>query len=266
LDQLAGVPLPGVDAAGSVFLSPDGEWVGYHDVREARFKKVRLTAVSLQRSAPLLAPHPASAAPRGAERHHRLLRGGVRGAHAGIGCGGIPQPLTKPAEGEIHMNPSFLPGGRALLFVISSAGKQFHSGEDDTVAVLPFDTPQARALAAGIGPRFSASGHIVFLRLGGLWAIKFDPVRLEVKVTRPRCLKGATRFRYCGNGTLRLQDAGVAAPRTSRRTGSNLIRPEPAKAKEHDMALAEKTAVRFRPRVRAACACRWKHRHGVVFA
>ena len=47
LDQIDSVPIRGTEAEdgeiGSLFLSPDGEWVGFYDVRTSALKKIRVT-------------------------------------------------------------------------------------------------------------------------------------------------------------------------------------------------------------------------------
>jgi len=94
--------------------------------------------------------------------------------------GGDPRILTKPdaARGENdHLFPSVLPGGRAVLFTITSP-----EGIDDAqVAVLDFDTGQQKTLIrGGSSAEYVDSGHLVYAAAGTLRAVRFDPVGLEV--------------------------------------------------------------------------------------
>jgi Tol biopolymer transport system component len=207
LDQLQSQAIPGVEGVmGAVFVSPDGEWVGYNDVREAKFKKVRISGGPPA----TIFDNPGPGA------------GGFRGASWGStgtivfattaspalmqvsDAGGTPQPLTKPQNGELHSSPHFLPDGRALLFTISGQGMP------DRVAVVRLDDRQPRVLLAGSSPRFAESGHIVFLRERALWAVPFDRDRLAVAGEAVPVLEGiavaaianAAVFEIAANGTL----------------------------------------------------------------
>ena len=86
-------------------------------------------------------------------------------------------PLTTVAEGEVaHYNPQLLPSGRAVIFCV-------WTGDRDTsqVAVYDLDADQRKALLAGTSPRFATSGHLVFWRDDGLWAVSIDPDALEIR-------------------------------------------------------------------------------------
>ena len=48
------------------------------------------------------------------------------------------------------------------------------------VAVYDFETDQYTNLLFGSSPSFAATGHLVFWRDGSLWAVPFDPDRLQV--------------------------------------------------------------------------------------
>src|SRR5207302_1388912 len=66
-------------------------------------------------------------------------------------------------------------GGQDLLFTAAKGYLQ------PNVAVYSRKTGQHRILFDGLKPRFIRTGHIVFSRVGGsLWAVRFDPNRLEV--------------------------------------------------------------------------------------
>ena len=208
LDQLQSLAIPGVEGnIGALFVSPDGEWVGYNDVGEAKFKKVRISGGPPATICDNSNPGPGAT-------------GGFRGASWGSSgtivfastgspalmqvsdAGGTPQPLTKTQNGEVHSSPQFLPDGRALLFTISGQGMP------DRVAVVRLDDRQPRTLFAGSSPRFAESGHIVFLREGALWAIPFDRDRLAVAGEAVPVLEGVATagnvalFDIAANGSL----------------------------------------------------------------
>ena len=91
-------------------------------------------------------------------------------------AGGEPEPLTRvdPDAGELqHRWPDVLPDATAVLFTVRTR-------TDYRIDVLSLKTGERHVVhpAASDG-RFSSSGHLIFFRSGSLFAIPFDPVRLE---------------------------------------------------------------------------------------
>ena len=218
-DQLQSLAIPGVEGnIGAIFVSPDGEWVGYNDVRDAKFKKVRISG-----GPPATIcdnPGPGAAGFRGASWGSSGTIVFATTASPALmqvsDAGGTPQPLIKPQNGEVHSSPHFLPGGGALLFAIAAPGMP------DRVAVVRLDDRQPQVLFEGSSPRFSESGHIVFLRERALWAVAFDGDRLAVAGEALPVLEGvamattanAAVFEIAANGTLVYNPAAAVQPRT----------------------------------------------------
>ena len=106
-----------------------------------------------------------------------------------------------------------MPDGKAVLFVISRGGA-------DSVAVVPLDTGMPRVLLAGAAPRFSPSGHLVFVRDGVLWAVRFDAERLDVIGEPVPVLEGVdtggatARYDIAANGTLLYSPGAATIGRT----------------------------------------------------
>ena len=91
--------------------------------------------------------------------------------------GGEAETLTTPdrERGEVrHSWPSFLPGGRALLFTISYAVR------GPEIAVLNLETGVTTVLLSGLRARYLPSGHLVFGTENTLRAVAFDLERLTV--------------------------------------------------------------------------------------
>jgi serine/threonine-protein kinase len=97
-------------------------------------------------------------------------------------AGGSPEVLTTPdvSKGErSHRWPEILPGGKAVVFVIAEA-KDIGSFSDAKIAVQRLDTHEKKILPIqGTYPRYSPSGHLLFAREGRVFAVPFDPNRLE---------------------------------------------------------------------------------------
>ena len=176
IDQLDSVAIRGVERIGSIFMSPDGEWIGFSDPgRAGLLRKVPVGGGPVA----TICDFPAAGTGfRGATWGNggRIVfaTSAARGLMQVSDAGGTPEPLTSPPEGENHRDPHFLPDGRSVLFVVE------RMSEPDRIAVVSLDAQEPRVLLAGNSPKFSSSGHLVFLREDALWAIAFDVGRLSV--------------------------------------------------------------------------------------
>ncbi len=92
--------------------------------------------------------------------------------------GGDPQELGE--IGDVYSMQA-LPDGRGILLAIMTAGSPTLRQDTGTIVVLDLDgktvTP---VLDGGYRARYLESGHLIFIRGGGLFAIPFDLDRLEV--------------------------------------------------------------------------------------
>ena len=96
--------------------------------------------------------------------------------------GGETEVLATPDREKRQKSlrfPDALPGGRVVLFTIGSADME--SWDDATIAVLTLETGEIRTLIeGGTNARYSPTGHIVYARGRGLFAVPFDASSLEV--------------------------------------------------------------------------------------
>src|SRR5262249_40464833 len=95
-------------------------------------------------------------------------------------AGGTPQTLTTidTVKGEIaHLHPQFLPGGKQVLFTLTSKAL-----ERPQFAVLNLEGRQYHTIApGGDNGRYVPSGHLTFVRNGSLIAVPFDLSTLTVR-------------------------------------------------------------------------------------
>jgi len=179
INQLDAVVLSGLTAPSSPFFSPDGRWMGYAsqgDLRKVPIAGGPSISVCKYEGTLLGATWgPDDTIVFGTNS----ISSGLFTVSAG---GGAPRMLTtaEASQGEIdHIFPSFLPGGRALLFTIVPTGGA--TLDDAAVGVLDLATGQKRVLIRGGGDaEYAESGHIVYAASGSLRAVRFDPARLEV--------------------------------------------------------------------------------------
>jgi serine/threonine-protein kinase len=174
-------PIEGVGSGlASVFVSPDGEWIGFYDSIESELKKVRVSGGRRVTLAEVENPYGLG------------FYGASWGRNGDIAFfsfddftvmrvseeGGIAAPLIEQTEGG-PMQPHFLADGRALVYTVGSVGSK--NGPRFRIAVLSLDTGEQRILVEdGHSPRVASSGHLLFARDGAVWAVAFDPERLEV--------------------------------------------------------------------------------------
>jgi serine/threonine-protein kinase len=169
-------PIPGTERGMSPFFSPDGEWIGF--VADGQLKKVGVDGVG-------------AVALSEANRF-----GGSWGRdgtmvftleETGSGLvrirddGGTPEVLTTldaDRQETSHLWPQVLPNGKAVLFSAWSGG--FGEG---SIFVQSLSSGERRFLAQGDHAHYLPTGHLVLQRGGSLYAMPFDPERLEVTST-----------------------------------------------------------------------------------
>ena len=188
LNQLEPTALSGLGAPQGVFISPDGQWVGFFDGL-SRLKKVAITSGLQVPIGPVDGggPRGATWGPDGTIIFATNLS--ATGLQRVSDAGGEPSVLTKPdrerGEGD-HLWPEFLPGGEAVLFTITRAGDI-----ENEVAVLDLRTGtwkvliprrQPRALRADGAPRLRRRRDIARRRVRSR--------RLEVVGTPAPVLEG----------------------------------------------------------------------------
>ena len=110
-----------------------------------------------------------------------LTQGGTNGLRRVRAAGGAAVELVSTvdtASGESdHIRPSALPGGEGVIFILLRGA----SLEATDIAVLDMRTGEHRVLVRGVGARYAASGHLVYVTAdGNLLAAPFDLGRMEL--------------------------------------------------------------------------------------
>ena len=176
LDSLESRAIPGTDAAGHPFFSPDGKWIAFNG-------GVKLKKVAVSGGSPVTIADAVN------------FRGGVWGEDGRIyyvpnqyvpiaripSTGGSPDNVTRirTADGELqHRWPELLPGGKVLLYVVGSGGEW----DDATIVAEKLETGERKVLVKGGSfPRYLPTGHLVYSRAGALYAVPFDARSLAVE-------------------------------------------------------------------------------------
>ncbi len=204
LDQLDAVRLAGTEDASSPFFSPGGQWIGFFS--GGKLKKIAVTggaAVEIC-SAPLQ---------RGGAWDKDgtivLLPNRLGGLMRVSAAGGTPQPLTSIAEGETtHRWPQLLPDGKGVLF---TGGTGLNTGYNEgALVVQPLPTgPRVVVQRGGFHGRYVASGHVVYIHDGTLFAIPFDLDRLAVTGPPAPVLEGMVTNAGTGSAQFAVSDNGT---------------------------------------------------------
>ncbi len=183
LDSFDDVPLAGTKAAKTPFFSPDGKWIGFHEVitGNAGLKKIAVEGgpvLSIMAAPTNLG---ADWSAEGDIVHVPVL--GSSGlwlmADDGSGSHQITTVLDSALE-TAHLWPQLLPDGKSVLFtVIGPSG----GWEDGRLVVQDIASGERRAVVeqATYG-RYVSAGHIVYAQADGtILAVPFDLGRLRVR-------------------------------------------------------------------------------------
>jgi len=216
MDQLEAKSVSGDDqvSSPSLFFSPDGKWIAYH--ANGKLKKAPTAggaSITICDWQALPSSHPSGT--WGPDDTIIFATGLATGAGPGEhgllrvpAAGGKPQVLTTPdpQKGETaHSSPHFLPGGKAVLFSIKTA----KSWDDARIAVLNLRTGEQRVLLeGGSNPRYAPTGHLIYARGRSLFAVPFDPERLQLKGTPSPVLEDVSWNSFMGFADYSFSESG----------------------------------------------------------
>jgi Tol biopolymer transport system component len=226
LDQFDARALPGTEGAFRPFFSPDGEWIGfYSDQSDQKLKKV-----SIRGGAPItLADAPfASGAVWASDgtivfvtRQNASTVPNARTLFRVSANGGTPEILLAADDAKGYGTPEVLPGGEAVLLATRLGTGGAGRADQGRIDVLSLATGDLRTLIeGGFAPKYAASGHIVFYRSNGLWAVPFDAARLQttgrempvVDGVQADNLRGFVPYSISDDGLLIYVSGSVADP------------------------------------------------------
>ena len=222
LDGLEQSVLAGTDDARAPFFSPDGRWIGFA-------APAGLMKIGVDGGAPVKICDLAGNFGRGATWSGEVIAfassfdSGLSRVSAG---GGAPEPLTTldlTRDERSHRWPAFLPGGKALLFMVQRAGQDYDDADIEAVSLA--DGRRTVLVRGGAFPRYAAPGSLLFVRDDVLFALRFDPDTLAVEEPPTPALEGL--LTWTGD-----QERGDgSAEYALSRDGDLLYRPAQARAR-----------------------------------
>jgi len=197
IDQLESQMIGDSVPSEAPFFSPDGEWIAYQFSNALR--KVSVRGGPAETIAPL------KDVPRGGDWS---ADGTIVLAGAGLdlvpATGGTLNRLAAAPAGKRFWYPQFIAGGRAILY--TSSGPRPDAGD---IEVFDVANKTSRKLVPGAASRLLPTGHLVFIRSGTLWAVKFDESSLQLQGTPVPIVEGirvegggAVQYNVGRDGTL----------------------------------------------------------------
>ncbi len=163
---------------GSPFFSPDGEWVGFRG-----WDALRTVPAAGGRVVTVADRHPAAI---GTWVGEDIFFAGVNGLFRTSSRGGTPAAVAAPAEGEQIVSLQVLPARRAILFtVIPTRGNVFGMAANlpsARIEALDLVTGRRQVVIRGGGrPRYTSTGHLLYVTGGTLYAVPFDIRQLQTR-------------------------------------------------------------------------------------
>ncbi|HEV1283749.1 MAG TPA: protein kinase [Bryobacteraceae bacterium] len=170
--------LSGTENGRDPFFSPDGTWIGF-------FADGKMKKISVHGGAPIvLCDAPIGRGATWGDDGNILAALNIQGALSRVPAeGGTPQPVTKLQTGVGSQRwPQLLPGNESVLLTASGSMIAFEGANIAAVSLKTGDTKIlvrggyfGRYLATG-----DATGHLVYAHEGVLFAVPFNPARLEL--------------------------------------------------------------------------------------
>ncbi len=207
LNQEQVLVLPGTENAQNAFISWDGQWIAFH--ADSKLKKVAVTGGS-----PIvLCDAPNLRGGSWAEDGSIVAALDIRAGISRIpGSGGTPQPVTTLAgDDKTHRWPQALPGDAGVLFISSPTPGNYESANIEVQS----RTGKRKVLhRGGYAPHYLASGHLIFMSQGVLFAAPFNLDRLELTAPPVPVLYNVEGFPGGGAMPLAASDSGTLIYRT----------------------------------------------------
>ena len=179
LDQSKVAELPGTEGAYAPFFSPDGQWIGF------KTGTGKLSKISVEGGAVVPLGEPGTFASADWGEDGSIILGAAGNGLVRIrDGGGQAETIAALGNGEIRfLFPQILPKGKAVLFAAYTAPNP----DASSIEVMTLADHHRKTLSRGTSPRYLATsngaGYLVYFNKGTLFAIPFDPDKLETHGT-----------------------------------------------------------------------------------
>ncbi len=207
LDSLTASPVPGTEGGYGPFFSPDGEWIAFF--ANGKLKKAALSGGGATVLADAEDPRGGTWLEDGTIVFAPRVETPLFRVPA---AGGTPVAITKldaAADEHTHRWPDGLPGGRGLLYTVSTRTGNYD--EAKLVVEGPGGTPRRVLVKGATHGRYLPSGHIVYLHDRTLFAVPFDIDRLALAGTAVPVIQGVAGANVNGGAQFSASRGGLLA-------------------------------------------------------
>ncbi len=198
-------PIPGTELnPRNPAFSPDGASIVFAVGGDQTFKRIAITG-----GAPVTISTEDSAPNGTSWSGESILYGGTGDSNRGIvrvaATGGKPELIVKVSLGEVAHGPQMLPDGEHVLFTLAKAAAGLDRWDKAQVVVQSLRTGERKTLVeGGSDARFLPTGHIVYALGGVVFAVRFDPRKLQVIGGPVPVIEGVRRAAGGGSGSAQL--------------------------------------------------------------
>ena len=189
----------------SPVFSPDGKSVAYHDQMSMSVKRIALDGGAPLTICPLQTQLGMSWDEQGIV--FATLAEGISRVSAN---GGKPEQLIAPKNNEMMAEPHTLPGGETILYsLVEYTGRGTPSWDKGLVIAQNLKSGARKTLVQdALDARYLPTGHLAYTVGGVLFAVPFDPRRLEKTGSAVGIVEGVLRgngvgqYAFSNSGTL----------------------------------------------------------------
>jgi serine/threonine-protein kinase len=228
MDQSRTVELAGTEGAFAPFFSPDGKWVAFFT--QSNLKKISVEGGAAVALCVAVNPRGGSWGEDGtiiaALTNNIATLFNTGGVLSRIpSAGGAPTPVTELAQGEVtHRWPQILPGGKSVLFTSNTLTNY----DNANIEVMSLADHRRKTLVRGgtFGrylPGSNGTGYLVYINKGTLFAMPFDPNKLEARGAPSPVLEEVAYSTVNGFGQFDFSRNGTLVYRSGRAAGGNLV-------------------------------------------
>jgi serine/threonine protein kinase/Tol biopolymer transport system component len=213
LDQPSATELPISAGATSPFFSPDGQWIGF--VAAGKLRKI-----SVEGGAEVVLCDGSSSYTGADWGEDGTIVASLRissGLSRVPSAGGTPTPVTElVGEERTHRWPQILPGGKAILFTVENSTVGFDDANIEVVSLT--DHRRKTVQRGGTYGRYLAStggkGYLTYVNRGTLFAVPFDPEKLETFGSPVPVLQQVSYSAMFGSAKLSISRTGTLVYRS----------------------------------------------------
>ncbi len=196
----------GYQAASSPVFSPDGRSVAFHATSDQTLKRIAVAGGAAVTICAADLPFGISWGPDGI-----VFAEGSKGIRHVAPNADTSPVLVSLKDGEVSEGPQMLPGGQYVLFTVATGTAPNRWEKAHIVAQAVTTGERKTIIQGGSDARYIPTGHLVYAVGGSVYAVAFDPQRLEVTgspvpvvagVMRASAPSGAANISVSDNGTL----------------------------------------------------------------